>query len=91
MSIEDAAVDVVECGAGREGHVEHAEQRDEPRVHFIPSTACLTHSSQEGQVLHVLPIEIFTSIIAAVSLQQLLEHSYRLLSAVSINLSTWTC
>ena len=86
MALQDGVVDLEERLLIGEGHVEDGEERHEARVCLVAPAPRLAHSRNVVDVLHVLPIQIFTSVVDAPSLQQQLQQSYGLLRAVRVHL-----
>ena len=86
MALQDGVVDLEERLLIGEGHVEDGEERDKARICLVAPAARLAHGRDVVDVLHVLPVQVFTAVIDAPSLQQQLQKSYRLLSSVRVHL-----
>jgi len=86
MTHQDRVVYVIERLLGRKRHVEDGEQRYEPWINVIPTTARLSHRRHPAEVSKPFPVEVFAAVIAASALQQHLQQSYWLLRTVLIHL-----
>ena len=90
VSCQDGVVDLEQWLVIREGHVEDGEEGDKARVSFVASTTGLAHSSNIADVLHVLPVEVFATVIHTTTLQQQLQESNGLLCAIRVHLAIET-
>ncbi len=86
VSFKNRRVDEMQGLLLREGDVENTKKRDESRVHFIPTAPSLSHGCNEAQVLYEFIVKFLSSVIHASLVQQQLQESYRLLSAIFIHL-----
>ena len=86
VAFDNGGVDTVEGLLLWERDVEHAEEWDEARIHFIPAASCFPHGCNEAQVFEEFIVELLLSVVHASSVQQQLQQRNRLLCAIVVHL-----
>lgn len=86
MAWQNGVIDLEQRLVWWESHVKYTEQWNKSWISLISTTSSFTHSSQISNISHVLPVEIFASIITTTSLQQQFQQSNRLLGSICVNL-----
>lgn len=89
VSFNDGSIDEVERVHCWKGNAEDTEKGDETWIHLIPSTSCLSHSSNKAKVFENFVFELLSSIIYAPPVQQQLQKCNRLLCTIIIHLKTY--